>query len=545
MPPYNYTLPSRDMVDQRQAAIIEPPRVPRSRFTGTYTRLTAFDAGYLVPFLCEEVLPGDHLTFDIYPHLRMNTPLFPLFSNQTIHTFVFFCPNRLVWDSWERFMGEQATPAQSIDLSVPQVGTTGGVDVGTIADHFGLPFVSGQIDPTSQWEVSALPFRMYNLIYNQWFRDQNIIDGVDVNTGDGDDALTDYVLLKRAKIPDYFTLALPWPQKFTAPTVPIAGTAPVKGLGTLTGGAADGNTYKESGPDDTAYTNSSDIGNAAAGQWVARMTAVGAGAYPDIYADLTSATGVAINVFRQAFLIQQMLERDARGGTRYTELLRAHFGVVSPDFRLQRPEYVGGGTSPLTITPIAQTTPTAGEPLGALGATGIASGQHRASYAAVEHGYLIGIANIRTELTYQQGLRRHWHRRTRYDFYVPSLAQLGEQAILRKELWAKGSFVPGSDDSVFGYIERWHELRTYYSDAVGVMRSGAQGGSLDAWHLGQYFTAAPTLSQAFIEDTPDMARVLAAGELAENQQYFGEIFMRYALVRPVPTYGTPATLGRF
>lgn len=430
MPKDAYYLPERRLVSQDDAAIIEDAQVPRSRFTGSWTRKTAFDAGYLVPIMVEEVLPGDHLSYSVTAYVRMSTPLFPLFDNQRIDTFFFYVPARLLWANWPKFMGEQTDPDDSIEFTVPvMTGQVGGDAVGELADHFGIP-VSGQIDSAQAITYNALPFRAYNLIWNTWFRDQNLQDSVPFATTDGPDSFADYVLLQRAKAHDYFTSCLPWPQKFTAPTVPIAGLAPILGLGVRT---------SDSAVSGAALTLQDTGGAYAAGAWVGvyqsnlanhflRADATGAGVPPEVYADLSDVTGVAINTLRQAWLVQSLLERDARGGTRYVELLRSHFGVTNPDFRLQRPEYIGGGSTPLTLTPVAQTAPTEGVPVGALGAAGTSAGQHSASYAATEHGYIIGLINVRSELSYQQGLHKMWTRSTRFDFYWPSLAGLGEQS---------------------------------------------------------------------------------------------------------------------
>lgn len=539
--------PSRQLVSQDDAAITERPHIPRSRFIGSWTRKMAFDAAYLVPFLVDEVLPGDHLSYNVTAYVRMATPLFPLFDNQRIDTFFFYVPNRIVWAGFVEMMGEQTNPSSSINATIPYVAYSSPTQgVGSLYDHMGLP-VTGQI--LAPIAANALPFRMYNKIWNQWFRDENIINSVTENTAGGPDAQTDYTLLKRAKSHDYFTSALPWPQKFTAPTIPLLGTAPIVGIGKESTAAGTGvgiAAYETStlATAAVAYTSPIDSAGATGADrfWI-NMQAVSGGQYrPAIYADLTQATGVAINQLRQAWMVQQLLERDARGGTRYTELIRSHFGVTNPDFRLQRPEYIGGGRSPMQITPIAQTAPTTGVPLGALGGAGTGMGQHRASYAATEHGYIIGLINIRTELSYQQGVARHWSKRTRYDLYWPALAGLGEQTILRREIYATGN--SANDDVVFGYQERWHEYRTRYSEVTGIMRSTAAG-TIDAWHLAQNFTAAPTLSQTFIEENPPMARVLAAGALAAGQQYLADIFIQRTAVRPIPTFGTPVGLGRF
>lgn len=523
MPARDYYLPQRRLVSQEDASIIERPNIPRSRFNGSWTRKTAFDAGYLVPFLVDEILPGDHMRYSVTAYLRMATPLFPLFDNQRIDTFFFYVPTRILWTAWKRFMGEQQTPASSIDFTIPQIeAPAAGYLVGSLFDHFGLPVLN------QPFTHSALPLRAYNLIYNEWFRDQNLIDSATQLTADGPDPESIYTLRRRAKSHDYFTTALPWPQKFTAPTIPLGGRVDVRATTSTTPVGA----YSENL---AAYREFDTL----AGTTV--LFGAGPAAIDQrLFVDMATAAGVSVNVFRQAFLVQQLLERDARGGTRYVEILKSHFGVTSPDFRLQRPEYIGGGQSPLQITPVAQTAPTAGVPVGALGAAGTGVGQHSASYAATEHGYIIGLINIRTELSYSQGIPRMWSRNTRYDFYWPSIAQLGEQAILRQEIYAD----PATLTVVFGYQEAWHSYRTRYSESTGLMRPGLPS-TLDNWHLGQFFSTAPLLNQTFIEDNPPMARVLAAGELAVNQQYLADILISREAVRPIPAFGTPALLGRF
>ena len=464
---------------------------------------TAFDQGFLVPILVDPIWPGDHMQYRIQAYLRMATPLFPMFDTVRVDTHFFFVPNRLVWSNWVKMHGEQDTPGASIAFQVPRVPLGVGVEdnVGSLYDHMGLP-VKGQMGLGGHL-INALPFRGYNLIYNQWFRDENFCAPAAFVTNDGPDTNSWYNLLKRAKSADYFTTALPQPQKFTAPNVPLLGTAPITGIGQSV------QTYpivniavSETGGVAAVYPNSQGPIQTA-GNFYIKGTAA-AGGYPEIYANLSAATGVSINQLRQAWMIQTLLERDARGGTRYIELIRSHFGVINPDFRLQRPEYIGGGQSDLNITPIAQTAPTAGVPLGALGGAATAAGSHNASYAATEHGYVIGLISVKSELSYQQGIERHWKYLTRYDWMYPELTQLGEQAVNSYEIYADGTV---SDFDVFGYQERFQELRTKQSEVTGIMRSTAVG-TLDPWHLAQKFTSRPVLNQTFIEDTAPMSRIL-------------------------------------
>ena len=532
-----YQLPARKLASQQDSAIIQRPDVPRSKFVGSFTRKTTFNSGLLVPFLLDEVLPGDHLKYDCTAYVRMATPYFPMMDNQRIDTHFFFVPNRLVWSNWQRFMGEQSTPAQSIDLQIPKMsygGYDSFIETGSLWDYFGLPVYNGTQVTAFPDYVNALPFRAYNLIYNQWFRDENLINSAVVDTGDGASNVNDYSIRRRAKSQDYFTSALPWPQKFTAPSIQSA----VSGLGIDAGafgslGGSQAVYDTNGGTSAVTYANTYNTSVAGTPFWMR----ANAGGYPQVYAE------ASVNSFRQAFLVQQLLERDARGGTRYTEIIRSHFGVISPDARLQRPEYIGGGSSSLNITPVAQTTGGAGT-IGILGAAATATGRHHASYAATEHGYIIGIVSVRSELSYNQGVPRMFSRNTRYDFYWPSLAGLGEQAILRKEIYATGA--AANDNVVFGYQERWHEYRTRYSDVTGRFRTNVPN-TLAAWHLAQNFTSAPVLGQTFIEDSPPMARVLAAGATAaaQNVEYLADFYIQREAVRPLPMFGTPVTLGRF
>lgn len=547
-----YQLPTRPLVTQSDSATIESARVPRSKYINKWTRKTALRADYLTPILVEEILPGDHMKYDVTAFVRMATPLFPQFDSLQVSTFFFFVPNRLVWEQWQYMMGEQRNYNSPIDYTVPQVTGTVGNEffAGSIYDHMGIP-TDEQIggDGTQTFSINALPFRAYDMIFNEWFRDENLQLRAAFPTDNGPDTAATYFLQWRNKAHDYFTSALPWTQKFPGTTVPIGEGAPIRGIGVIGAQPQHGGTLAnvlETEPPLTTHTYDAwSLGtDAAPNNLVARLDPNTG--FPLIYADLSQSTGVAINTLRQAFLIQQLLERDARGGTRYVELIRSHFGVINPDFRLQRPEYIGGGVSPLNITPIAQTAPTTGVPLGALGGAGTAAGTHTASYAATEHGHIIGVINIRADISYQQGLHRLWTRRTRYDFYWPALAGLGEQAILQKEITYTG--VPTADERAWGYQERWQEYRTKYSEVTGFMRSGITG-SLDAWHLAEYFDVAtdglPSLNEFFLRSKTPLDRVLAAGELAAETQFLADIMYQRVAVRPLPMYGTPVMLGRF
>lgn len=535
-----YQLPARMLASQQDAAQIENANIPRSTFNNTWGRKATYRQGLIYPFLVDEVLPGDHLSYDITAYMRMQTPVNPMFDNLRIDTHFFYVPNRIIWDNWVKMMGEQNSPGDSIAYATPTVQTaTGGEPVGSLYDHFGIP-VLGQISGGAWVTINALPLRAYNLIWQTWFKDENLQNAPTISKADGPDTRTWYQLLPRAKSQDYFTSALPWPQKFTAPNVPLLGQAPVLGIGavnqTYAGPGAQA-VFETSGAANYSYYKGPIDGGAAVQQFYVRGTA--ASGNPAIYADLAAASGVSINQLRQAWMIQSLLERDARGGTRYVELLRSHFGVISPDFRLDRPEYMGGGSSMLQITPIAQTAPTSGVPLGSLGGAGTVAGTHRASYAATEHGFIIGLISVRSELSYQQGLHKMWRRSTRYDYYWPALAQLGEQAIDMYEIYADGA-----TGGIFGYQARWEEYRQRYSDVVGKMRSTATG-TLDSWHLAQRFMSAPTLNDTFIRDTAPMARILAGAALAEEDAFLADIQYRRRAVRPLPTFGTPAVLGRF
>jgi hypothetical protein len=527
-------------VDVHQFAMIPRADIPRSKFDRQSSYKTTFDSGYLVPVFVDEVLPGDTINLQMTAFARLATPLFPVMDNMHLDSFFFFVPNRLVWQNWQKFMGERSPdPDSSIDYTVPEcTSPAGGYAVGSLQDYMGLPTV-GQI--TGSNTVTHCNFwpRAYNLIFNEWFRDQNLQDSVTVDLGDGPDDSADYVLLRRGKRHDYFTSALPWPQKGDAVTLPLGGTAPVVSTGNFmlqkTGDATKNSRFYMSAGDD----------------WVGQNTQGGTDWGPAEYmsglsADLSSATAATINQLRQSFQIQKLLERDARGGTRYTEIVRAHFGVVSPDARLQRPEYLGGGSTPVSINPVTQTSATGlaedTTPQGNLAAFGTALAYgHGFTYSSTEHGLIIGMVAVRADLTYQQGLQRMWSRSTRYDFYFPAFATLGEQAVLNKEIYSTGT---ATDEEVFGYQERWAEYRYKPSQITGLFRSTAAG-TLDAWHLAQNFGSLPTLNDTFIADTPPVDRVVAIGEAANGQQFLFDAFFDVKQARPMPLYSVPGLIDHF
>ncbi|QCQ84685.1 major capsid protein [Blackfly microvirus SF02] len=507
--------------------------IPRSRFDRSHNIKTTFDSGYIVPIFVDEALPGDTFNLNLSIFGRLATPLHPFMDNMFVDHFFFSVPYRLVWDNWQKFNGEQVNPGDSTSYLIPQmVSPVGGYAEQTLSDYFGIPTKIAGLTHSALWH------RAYNRIYNEWFRDENLQNSVTVPMGDGPDTPATYTLLRRGKRHDYFTSALPWPQKGPAVQLPLGSTAPVL----RTNNAPKARVY-------IAGTNSAAAANIALGTNAngndfgppSNTSTYSLDPNGGLYTDLSAATAATINQIRQAFQIQRMYERDARGGTRYTEIIRSHFGVTSPDARLQRTEYLGGGTVSLNVNPIAQTSNTATQPTpqGNLAAMGTFSNSRTGfTQSFTEHCLILGFVSVRADLNYQQGLNRMWSRNTRFDFYWPALSHLGEQTILNKEIYAQGN---STDDLAFGYQERNAEYRYKPSIITGRMRSNSTL-PLDTWHLAQNFSALPALNNTFIVENPPVPRVLAV--LTEPQILYDGHF-KLTCARPMPIYGVPGNIDRF
>lgn len=557
-------------------------QIQRSVFNRSRDYKTTFDSGYLVPFYVDEVLPGDSFKLNCSIFCRLATPIVPFMDNLYLETFFFFVPNRLVWKHWENFMGQKDNPADSTDYLIPQtVAGNTGFAVGSVADYFGIP------TSVKGLSVSSLPFRAYQLIYNEWFRDENLQDCVgawapaaphtDDPVGDWNDTnSTGLTLLRRNKYHDYFTSALPWPQKGDAVDVnfgvggAIAWNTDTFSLSASLDSAKHpiatvSNPHKRAfiSPSFNFSTQSSDGSISAYAPSSSSPLTGHSGDASFTNTKITTdplilsitpkqidlpylqfvgqqGAGLTINDLRQAFQVQKLLERDARGGTRYTEILRSHFGVVSPDARLQRPEYLGGSSTRILMNSVAQTAATNDvTPQANLSAFGLFGDSfHGFSKSFVEHGYIIGLVNVRADLSYQQGLHRMWSRKSRLDFYFPVLAHLGEQAILNKEIYAQGT---AADDQVFGYQERFAEYRYSPSLITGKMRS-TDPQTLDIWHLGQKFDSLPTLSSQFIQDNPPVSRVVAT---QSEPQFILDAWFDLKCIRPMPVYSVPGLVDHF
>nr|DAM24984.1 MAG TPA: major capsid protein [Microviridae sp.] len=523
-------------------------QIPRSKFNRSHGLKTTFDSGYLVPIFVDEVLPGDTFSMDCTLFARVATLISPIMDNMYMDTFWFFVPERLLFDHFQAMCGEQDNPTDSTDYLFPTIKSpTGtGFEVGSIADYFGLP------TGVPNLEVRAEPFRAYNLIYNEWFRDENLQESLPFTKADSDQ-YSNYKLVRRGKRHDYFTSALPWPQKGPGVELPFGGTANVvtnnkdilfssgaslpHGNGsfsinpTFTDVSLGGRSYTFSSGNVVDTTIASNVG----------LSALRFGSESGLQVDLTTATSITINQFREAFQIQRWYERAARGGTRYTEIIRSFFGVLSPDARLQRPEYLGGSSNRIDVNVIPQTSgttdvsPQANLSAFAVGTNGRGNGF---SKSFTEHGWIIGLVNVRADLTYQQGINRMWTRSTKFDMYWPTFAFLGEQAVLNKEIYAQGT---EEDDKVFGYQERYAEYRYAPSQVTGKFRS-TYAQSLDSWHLAQKFENLPKLSPEFIVDNPPIDRVVA---VPSEPQFLLDVWFNLSCVRPMPVYGVPGLMDHF
>jgi len=525
------------LTNQQQFAHIAKPEIQRSTFDRSSGYKTTMNAGKLVPIYLEEALPGDTINLKAQLFGRMSTPLKPVMDNIFVDVHFFSVPLRLVWENWQKFNGEQTDPGDSTDYVVPQIlPPAGGFPTGSVYDYFGVPTkIQGNLS------INALPLRAYNLIYNEWYRDENLVGSVSVNKGDSNDLSGEYTLLNRGKRKDYFTSALPWAQKSDPVSIPLGTTAPVVRSGTnaqwIARNATSGTPQALLGALTVSATPTpGGLFNAGTGTPGTQLDPNGT-----LAVDLTTATAVTVNALREAFQIQKMYEKDARGGTRYTEILKAHFGVTSPDARLQRPEFLGGGSASVNMAPVAQTSSSDDgvTPQGNLSAFATFSMQSNGFVKSfTEHEYIIGIASVRADINYQQGLNRLWSRETRFDFYWPSFAHLGEQAVLSKEIYCDGT---SGDENVFGYQERFAEYRYRPSLVTGLYRSNATN-TLDLWHLAQKFTSRPSLNEGFITEAPPIERVVA---VPTEPQFLLDCFFKQTHARPMPTFSTPGLIDHF
>lgn len=536
---------------QNHFAAVPSCTMQRSTFDQPFTYKTTLDAGYIVPCMQPiEILPGDTLNLGLTSFARLATLITPVMDNIRINYFFFFVPNRLLWDDFEEFICADVNGPSG---TVPQLKSgSNGFAVGSLADYFGLPTGVGNI------EVNVLPFRAYNLIFNEWFKREDLVTDAVINTGSSDENWTDgdYVLRRRCKRADYFVQCNLWPQKGPGVELPLGDTAPVRGNGVALG-LTDGTNSAALGWSNTSVPlYGSSLGAAVGSTGSGNLSGLNAkvfGVVEDadksgLVADLSQATSATINSLRQAFQIQRLFERDALANNgRYVEVLMSHFAVRSPDARLQRPEYLGGGKVNVAVHTVPQNSGTTStSPQGNLAGYGVAAGQVGFSKSFVEHGFVIGLMCITSDQTYQQGIDRMWSRKGRFDYYWPVLAHLGEQAVLNKEIFAQGSTVVDVDGNVvddqpFGYQERWAEYRYGMSKITGKLRSGVAG-SLDVWHLAQQFTQLPVLGETFVQEDPPISRVIA---VTNEPQFVYDSVIRARFVRPLPMYSVPGLVDHF
>ena len=549
--------------------------IRRSTFDRSHSLKTSFNVGDIVPFFVDEVLPGDTFNVDTSKVVRLQTLLTPVMDNIYLDTYFFFVPNRLTWSHWKQFNGENTESAwiPQTEYEIPQITApaSGGWSVGTIADYLGVP------TGVPNLSVSALPFRAYALVMNEWFRDENLSDPLVVPVDDATVAgvntgtfVTDVckggLPYKAAKYHDYFTSCLPSPQKGPDVTIPVAeaGNYAVVGNGkvlALTNGSVSGglgvNNSQLFGP-----TSSIPVGSSVSvtgGEFTFSAGRYGVPTQAQLGNDLSNsglvavasgnAAAATINQLRMAFQIQKLYEKDARGGSRYIEILKSHFGVTSPDARLQRPEYLGGNRVPININQVVQQSATAsGETAqGTVTGMSVTTDTHSDfTKSFTEHGFVIGVMVARYDHTYQQGLERFWSRKDRFDYYWPVFANIGEQAVKNKEIFAQGPATKDSagnviDDQVFGYQEAWADYRYKPSRVTGEMRS-QYAQSLDVWHLADDYSALPVLSDSWIrEDKTNVDRVLAVTSAVSNQ-LFADIYIKNRTTRPMPMYSIPGLI---